>query len=114
METTTEKGRKGEEIAAEHLEQKGYRIAAKNWRAGRGEIDLIAWWKEKCLVFVEVKTRGSVAWGKPEEFVGKKKGGNFGPNRRGILPSNRLGRANPIRYCVHFDERRGRQKHRTF
>lgn len=73
METTTEKGRKGEEIAAEHLEQKGYRIVAKNWRAGRGEIDLVAWWNEKCLVFVEVKSRGSAAWGKPEEFVGKKK-----------------------------------------
>lgn len=73
METNTEKGRKGEEIAAEHLEQKGFRIAERNWRAGRGEIDLIGWWKEKCLVFVEVKTRGSAAWGKPEEFVGKKK-----------------------------------------
>ncbi len=68
-----EKGKAGEEIAAEMLEKKGYRIAERNWRANYGEIDLIAWHGERTLVFVEVKTRGSLAFGKPEEFIGRKK-----------------------------------------
>ncbi len=68
-----ETGKSGEEIAATLLEQKGYRIVERNWRAGHGEIDLIAFWKEKTLVFIEVKTRGSLAFGRPEEFVGRKK-----------------------------------------
>lgn len=68
-----ELGRKGEDIAARYLEQKGYRVAYRNFRAGMGEVDIIAWSPEGCLVFVEVKTRSADGFGGPEEAVNRKK-----------------------------------------
>lgn len=47
----------GEKFAAETLESQGWRIIARNWKAGRYEIDIIALTPEKLLVFVEVKAR---------------------------------------------------------
>ncbi len=66
-------GRQGERLAAELLESKGYRVAARNFRSGRGEIDLIAWSPENILVFVEVKTRAYDSFGGPEGAVVSKK-----------------------------------------
>lgn len=51
-----ETGRLGEDLAAQHLVKKGYEIVAKNYRAGRVEIDLICR-KDRLWVFVEVKSR---------------------------------------------------------
>ncbi len=70
---STEIGRRGESIAVEFLENKGYRVVALNFRAGRGEIDIIAWANERLLVFVEVKTRSGDGFGGPEDAVGLKK-----------------------------------------
>lgn len=61
-------GKLGEQIAAEYLASKGYRILESNWRFGKAEIDIIAM-KAKVLVFIEVKTRTSENYGKPEDFV---------------------------------------------
>jgi putative endonuclease len=49
-------GATGERIAAEHLEQRGYEIVARNFRTRYGELDLIAA-DGQALVFCEVKTR---------------------------------------------------------
>jgi putative endonuclease len=49
-------GRRGEELAAAHLERRGYEILARNHRTRHGEIDLIAF-DGATLVFAEVKTR---------------------------------------------------------
>lgn len=68
-----ETGLLGENAAAAFLEQKGWRIVERNWRYGRGEIDIIAWADEKLLVFVEVKTRSDEGFGGPEEAVDAKK-----------------------------------------
>lgn len=65
-------GNKGEELAANFLVSKGYEIVARNYRYKHAEIDLIAR-KDKWLIFVEVKTRHSVAFGEPESFVTNKK-----------------------------------------
>jgi putative endonuclease len=65
-------GNKGEELAANFLADNGYEIVARNYRHKHAEIDLIVR-KESWLVFVEVKTRGSVAFGHPEVFVTDKK-----------------------------------------
>lgn len=46
----------GERLAAIYLERKGYFILERSFRTRTGEIDLIAVWRKKILVFVEVKT----------------------------------------------------------
>lgn len=49
-------GKRGEDLAAEHLKKSGYRILQRNWKFGRNEVDIIAE-NNKFLVFAEVKTR---------------------------------------------------------
>lgn len=58
----------GEEIAVKYLEKKGFAIMHRNFRAERGEIDIIAREKD-CIVFVEVKTGNSDKFGPPEERI---------------------------------------------
>ena len=65
-------GIKGEQIAADFLQNKGYIIVHRNWRSGKKELDIIAL-KGKLLVFVEVKARTTLDFGFPEESVNKKK-----------------------------------------
>jgi putative endonuclease len=72
MAAHNEKGKKGEEMAAAWLENKGYQIVARNWRAGRYELDLVAK-KDEVLHFFEIKMRSSNARGYPEENVTRKK-----------------------------------------
>lgn len=75
MSKHLETGRLGESAAVEFLEKKGWRIAERNWRSGRGEIDIIAWAHDQLLVFVEVKTRRgkNSGYGNPEEAIDAKK-----------------------------------------
>ncbi len=49
-------GRGGEELAARHLNRRGFAVIERNARTPRGEIDLIAF-DGSTLVFAEVKTR---------------------------------------------------------
>lgn len=49
-------GRLGEKEGERLLKSKGYRILARNWRAGKDEIDLICK-DQRALVFVETRTR---------------------------------------------------------
>ena len=72
MAQLNETGRVGEELARRHLESKGYRILEANWRYSRAEVDIIAM-DGPILVFVEVKTRATDAFGRPEDFVNRKK-----------------------------------------
>ena len=65
-------GRLGERLAGDALEERGYRIVARNFRCRAGEIDLVAEEGED-LVFVEVKTRRGVTHGLPEEAVNERK-----------------------------------------
>jgi putative endonuclease len=62
------RGISGERLAVEHLISKGYRILAQNFRYLKAEVDIIAQ-KDNSLVAVEVKTRSSIAFGAPEEFL---------------------------------------------
>lgn len=73
MNTRIIKGKNGENLAAEYLEKKGFTIIEKNWRYSRiGEIDIIAAHNDS-LVFVEVKTRTSQAFGHPIEAISPQK-----------------------------------------
>jgi putative endonuclease len=65
-------GKNGEQEAVKFLQKKGLTIMEINWRTGKLEIDIIAKDKEE-LVIVEVKTRGTNAFGEPEVFVNKRK-----------------------------------------
>src|SRR4051794_31627557 len=55
-DTRHTRGRRGEDLAARHLEALGYDILARNHRTRFGELDLVAFDGET-LVFAEVKTR---------------------------------------------------------
>jgi putative endonuclease len=61
-------GKLAEERAAVWLTGRGYRIVVQNWRARFGEIDIVAL-HEGALVFVEVKYRKGMGFGRPEEYV---------------------------------------------
>ena len=67
-----ELGREGERIAKAHLENTGYEILDENWVHGKLEVDLIAY-KNKVIIFAEVKTRTGNRFGEPEDFVDKRK-----------------------------------------
>ncbi|MFN8699317.1 MAG: YraN family protein [Flavobacteriales bacterium] len=71
-ETTRQKGMRAEDLAAQHLEKKGYRILQRNWTVGKLEIDLIAS-NASNLLFVEVKSRASDQFGAPLEAVNSAK-----------------------------------------
>ena len=66
-------GIKGEGIAASYLEKiQGYKILQRNYRCAFGEMDIVAK-DHDVLSFIEVKTRGSVDFGIPQESVNKRK-----------------------------------------
>ena len=67
-------GRRGEEIAAQHLQGLGYRIIERNWRSPhtRHEIDLIAL-DGQTVVFVEVKTARTPTFGDPLSWITPRK-----------------------------------------
>ncbi|MBQ7897327.1 MAG: YraN family protein [Clostridia bacterium] len=72
-------GRRGEKLAAEFLENKGYRILERNFRSGRNEIDIIASFSGD-LIFVEVKSTASDKAEEikfPSEAVDAKKKGHI-------------------------------------
>jgi len=72
MSDNIKRGYEGEQLAADFLAQKGFEIVERNYRYKHSEIDLIVK-KANWLIFVEVKTRSSYAFGYPEEFVDYKK-----------------------------------------
>ena len=68
MTDKIETGSIGENLAAEFLVRKGFRVVERNYRWRKAEIDLIVQ-REDWLIFVEVKTRSSDSYGYPESFV---------------------------------------------
>ena len=67
-----QRGSLAENYAEKLLKKKGYRILERNFRTPFSEIDIIAI-KRSVLVFVEVKARWGVKFGKPEEAVNSRK-----------------------------------------
>ncbi len=65
-------GNKGEDMAADYLSARGYTILHRNWRFKNWEVDIIAH-KGKFLHFIEIKTRTTTAYGRPEDSISKKK-----------------------------------------
>lgn len=61
-------GQRGERIAERHLVARGLTVVDRNWRCAQGEIDLVLRDGDE-TVFVEVKTRSSLAYGHPLEAI---------------------------------------------
>jgi len=84
-------GKKGEDLAAEFLKRSGYKIIERNFRIRGGEIDIVAL-DGNTLVYVEVKSRSSYKFGRPEEAVTPfkikflKRAAKFYKNSRRNLP----------------------------
>lgn len=90
-------GQKGEEIAAQIMREKGFRVVDMNWKFGHLEMDVIAI-SRKEIAFVEVKTRTSTFGGKrPEEYVDELK------RRRMAAAANAYIKINQIDKTPRFD-----------
>ena len=61
-------GQTGENQALEYLKKKKYKILTQNFKTKIGEIDIICQTK-KTIVFVEAKSRETLAFGRPSEAV---------------------------------------------
>lgn len=72
MAEHNELGKLGEEMAVEFLQKAGYAIIETNWTFQKAEVDIIAQ-KENTLAIIEVKTRSSLEFGLPQDFVKPKK-----------------------------------------
>lgn len=72
MAQHNELGKQGEALAVDFLQQNGYEILETNWTFQKAEVDIIAQ-KENILAIVEVKTRSTIDFGLPQDFVKPKK-----------------------------------------
>lgn len=76
MTTSGNLGREGEAIAAAHLEDAGWTVLERNYRAGRNEVDLIVG-RGRTVAFVEVKSRRGTRYGHPLEAITRHKRGEI-------------------------------------
>ena len=90
-------GQKGEQIAVETMQKKGFRVVDTNWKLGHLEMDVIAVSKKE-IAFVEVKTRTTSFGGKrPEEYVDELK------RRRMAAAANAYIKYHKIELVPRFD-----------
>ncbi len=83
-------GNKGEDLACEYLIKNGYEILARNVHFSKlCEIDIIAKYKNK-VIFVEVKTRKSNAFGTPMEAITRTKYQNIKTGVLSYLQENKI------------------------
>lgn len=97
MATHNELGKIGEEIAAQYLLRKGYKILCRNFFYDKAEIDLIAQLKPGIIAIVEVKTRNSNFFGDPQSFVTPNKIKNL------VKAANEYMITNNLKEEVRFD-----------
>jgi len=76
------------------LKEEGYFILDRNYRNRYGEIDIIAK-KDKCLIFIEVKTRTNLNYGDPLETINKLKISRIKRLASFYIASNKLSGFNP-------------------
>ncbi|MCF0198055.1 MAG: YraN family protein [Bacteroidaceae bacterium] len=67
-------GKRGEQLAVDYLEEHGYIIQHRNWKApkSRHELDIVAVGDNR-LVVAEVKTRSGIKYGDPTDAVDARK-----------------------------------------
>jgi putative endonuclease len=89
-------GKKGEDLAVDHLGKNGYKILRRNWKAGKLEVDIIAENKDY-FVFVEVKTRSEDYLVSPVTAVNREK------QRTIILCADAFVKWNNVSKEIRFD-----------
>lgn len=68
MATHNDLGKKGEDLAVDFLLKNRYDIIARNYVYQKAEVDIIAQ-RADTLAIVEVKTRSSIDFGNPQDFL---------------------------------------------
>lgn len=99
--TTRQSGNVAEDRALAHLQAAGLRLLERNYRTpgrGGGEIDLIVRDRDGTLVFVEVRSRASDAFGGAGASIGRAKRQRIVFAARHYL--QRLGALPPCRFDV--------------
>ncbi len=96
-ENHIEAGRKGETAALAYLLSQGYALLDRNWRFGRGELDLVMEAPDGDLVFVEVKTRRQHHAGDPLGWITPRKQAQIRRVARGYCLRHDIG-DRPMRF----------------
>jgi putative endonuclease len=72
MATKDDLGRLGEQLAVEHVLDRGFEVLDRNWRCRWGELDIVALDRGQVVV-IEVKTRSGLGYGHPFEAITHRK-----------------------------------------
>ena len=94
-----DKGNQYENLALDYLQQQGLQLVARNFHAGRGEIDLIMQDK-KTLSFIEVRYRKADDYGSAAESVDYRKQQHLILSAQTFLQQNRQYTDWPCRFDV--------------
>lgn len=97
MENTRVKGNRSEDLAADYLISKGFRIICRQFRIKIGEIDCIAYDTDGTLVFIEVKSSFSTSLGHPLTWITPSKQKTLAKVARIYMLSHNLNRI-PCRF----------------
>jgi putative endonuclease len=90
-------GRRGEDLAVEYLQRRGFVVLSRNWRCRDGELDVVAV-DQKRLVVCEIKTRSGTAFGEPAEAVTRNKAARIRRVTQAWLTEHQ------VRWCeIRFD-----------
>ncbi len=100
-------GAKGEDFAADWLEEQGYTVLARQYHTPQGEVDIIAQ-NGKTLCFVEVKTRS-----KRQEEPARAAVGRYKQKKIGLAALDYLER-NPTNLFLRFDVAEVYRQERAF
>ena len=88
-----------EDFALDQLQSRGLCLVARNFRTRRGEIDLVLQ-EDASLVFVEVRYRVSIAFGRPEETVDPRKQSRLRLAAEAFLQRHQTGHDTACRFDV--------------
>ena len=91
-------GKRGEDVACEELQRRGYVILDRRFRTRCGELDIVAR-DGKVVVFVEVKARTDGSFGDPSESVTSQKRRRLAQMAASYLSRKQLGDV-PCRFDV--------------
>ena len=101
-------GARGEGLAATFLQRHGIEILERNYRHGRGEIDIVAR-DGNILVFVEVKTATTHEFGPPEGWIDSRKQSQLAKIAAAYLQEHRMSNIDCRFDVVTVDATRGQE-----